>query len=98
MLRVNFISAQGETRTVKFIGSEGVLDMGYDGFTIRHHKMPAAPGIGGWDALTTYPQAMQDELMRQYDQRWSKDQQKSDNAAPTVYTLPEGFDEHLEHF
>jgi predicted dehydrogenase len=98
MLRVNFISAQGESGGVKFIGSEGVLDMGYDGFTIRHHKMPAAPGIGGWDALTTYPQTMQDELTKQYGQRWSPEQQKSVNAAPTVYKLPEGFDEHVEHF
>jgi len=98
MLRVNFISGQGETGTVRFIGSEGVLDMGYNGFTIRHHKMSAAPGIGGWDALTTYPQAMQDELMRQYDQRWSKEQQKNNDAEPTVYQQPEGFDEHVEHF
>jgi len=98
MLRVNFISAQGETSTVKFIGSEGVLEMGYDGFTIRHHKMPAAPGIGGWDALTTYPQAMQDELLKRYDQKWTAEQKKSDNAEPTVYKLPEGYDEHVEHF
>jgi len=98
MLRVNFISGQGETSSVKFFGSEGVLDMGYDGFTIRHHKMPAAPGIGGWDALTTYPQAMQDELRRQYEQRWTSDQQKSVDGEPTVYKLPDGFDEHLEHF
>jgi len=98
MLRVNFISAQGETSTVRFIGSEGVLDMGYNGFTITHHKMPAAPGIGGWDALSTYPQAMQDELMRKYDQKWSKSQQQSNDAAPTVYREPEGFDEHVEHF
>ena len=98
MLRVNFISAQGETSTVKFIGSEGVLEMGYDGFTIRHHKMPAAPGIGGWDALTTYPQAMQDELLKRYDQKWTAAQKKSDKAEPTVYKLPEGYDEHVEHF
>jgi len=100
MLRVNFISGQGETSTVKFIGSEGVLEMGYNGFTIRHRKMPAAPGIGGWDALTTYPQAMQDELMKQYDQRYPAASRSSDsaNAAPTVYRQPEDANEHLDHF
>jgi predicted dehydrogenase len=97
-LRVNFVSGQGETSTVKFIGSEGVLEMGYNGFTIRHHKMAAAPGIGGWDALTTYPQAMQDELKRQYNQRYTAEQQHSSDPAPTVYQLPEGYDEHLDHF
>jgi predicted dehydrogenase len=97
-LRVNFVSGQGETSTVKFIGSEGVLDMGYNGFTIRHHKMSAAPGIGGWDSLTTYPQAMQDELKRQYNQRYTHEQQQPSSPAPTVYELPEGYDEHLDHF
>jgi predicted dehydrogenase len=97
-LRVNFISGQGETGTVKFIGSEGVLDMGYNGFTIHHHKMAAAPGIGGWDSLTTYPQAMQEELKRKYNERYTSDQQKPSTPAPTIYQLPDGYDEHLDHF
>ena len=97
MLRVNFISGQGETSTVKFIGSEGVLEMGYNGFTIRHRKMPAAPGIGGWDALTTYPQAMQDQLTGAYNKRWSPLQRDYNTPAPTVYQLPQGYNEHLDH-
>jgi predicted dehydrogenase len=98
MLRVNFISGQGETGSVKFMGSEGVLDMGNNGFTIRHHKMSAAPGIGGWDALATYPQAMQDELIKRYNQRYSPEDRKDGGASPTEYRNPDGYDEHLDHF
>lgn len=99
MLRVNFISGQGETSTVRFIGSEGVMDMtGYTSFTIHHRKLSEAPGIGGWDALTTYPQAMQDLLMRQYEQKWSPEQRKVSTPAPDVYQLPAGYNEHLDHF
>jgi predicted dehydrogenase len=98
MLRVNFISGQGETSTVKFIGSEGVLDMGYGGFTIHHHKMAKAHGIGGWDAFDTYPKAMQDELMKEYNAKYSEEDKKENNASPTIYKMPEGFDEHVEHF
>jgi predicted dehydrogenase len=98
MLRVNFISGQGETSTVKFIGSEGVLDMGYGGFTIRHHKMPKAHGIGGWDSFETYPKAMQDELMKEYNAKYSADDRKENNLPPTNYRTPDGFDEHAEHF
>jgi len=97
MLRVNFISGQGETSTVKFIGSEGVLEMGYNGFTIHHRKMPAAPGIGGWDSLATYPQAMQDQLTSAYNQRWTPLQRDYNTPAPTVYQLPQGYNEHLDH-
>jgi len=98
MLRVNFISGQGETGSVKFMGSEGVMDMGNNGFTIRHHKMAAAPGIGGWDALATYPQAMQDELLKRYNQRYSPADQKETSVAPTEYQIPDHYDEHLDHF
>jgi len=98
MLRVNFVSGQGESGDVKFIGSEGVMQMENRGFTIRHHKMSAAPGIGGWDALTTYPKAMQDELLKKYNQKYSAEDQKDQTAPPTTYRSPEGYDEHLDHF
>jgi predicted dehydrogenase len=97
MLRVNFISGQGEGGITKFIGTEGVMDMGYNGFTIRHHKISEAPGIGGWDALTTYPQAMQDQLKKAYAQRYTPEQQKYSTPPPTVYQVPDGYDEHLDH-
>jgi predicted dehydrogenase len=97
MLRVNFISGNGETSTVRFIGSEGVLEMGYRGFTITHHKMSKAPGIGGWDALETYPQAMQDELRKAYQAKYSVDDQRVQTSPVTIYRNPDGYDEDLEH-
>ncbi len=60
--------------------------------------MPKAHGIGGWDALTTYPQAMQDELKKQYDQKWSAADQKSLVKPPIKFTKPEGYSEHVDHF
>ena len=33
--------------------------------------MPKAPGFGGYDAVFTYPQAMQDKLKEAYDKKWS---------------------------
>jgi hypothetical protein len=68
------------------------------GFTIRHHKMSKAPGIGGWDSLTTYPQSMQDELIKQYNQRYSPKERAGSNAAPIQYRMPDGYNEHLDHF
>ncbi len=98
MLRVNFISGQGETSTVKFIGSEGVLDMGYEGFTMLQQKMPREHGIGGWDSFDTYPKAMQDELMKAYNQKYTLADKKAITAPAVNYHLPDGFDEHVEHF
>ncbi|HVN58231.1 MAG TPA: Gfo/Idh/MocA family oxidoreductase [Bacteroidales bacterium] len=98
MLRVNFVSGQGEKGVTRFIGNEGVMEMLDSGFTISHSIMSKAPGIGGWDALYSYPQAMQDELMKQYNQKWSAEDQKRPQKPAVSYTAPEDYDEHKEHF
>ena len=98
MLRVNFISGGGDTSVVRYIGSEGVMEKGWDGVKINYSLMPKATGIGGWDSLTTYPQAMQDELMKRYNAKWSADDKKTPTKQSVQYRAPEGNDEHLEHF
>jgi predicted dehydrogenase len=98
MLRVNFISGNGDKGVTRFIGSEGVIDMLDNGFNLTHSIMPKATGIGGWDSFHTYPMAMQQELMRQYNQKYTKEEQGSPVVPPINYIAPEDYDEHLEHF
>jgi predicted dehydrogenase len=98
MLRVNFVSGQGEKGMTRFIGSEGVMEMLDNGFSLTHSIMSKAPGIGGWDALYSYPQAMQDELMKNYNQKYSALEQKRPEKPGFNYVAPEGYDEHKEHF
>jgi predicted dehydrogenase len=97
VLQCNFVSGLGETGSLRFIGSEGVLEMTDNGFTISHHKMSEAPGIGGWDALETYPKAMQDQLVKQYNTRWSSAQREASSKPPTVYKVPDNYNEDLDH-
>jgi hypothetical protein len=98
MLRVNFVSGQGDKGITRFIGSEGVIEMLDNGFKISNSIMSKATGIGGWDAFDTYPKAMQEELMKQYDQKWTAEDKKRPVKPEVNYVAPEGFDEHLEHF
>ncbi len=98
MLRVNFVSGNGGKGVTRFIGSEGVLEMLGNGFNLSHSIMSKAPGIGGWDAIYSYPQAMQDELMKEYNKKYSAEDQKRPTKPGVNYIEPEGFDEHLEHF
>jgi len=98
MLRVNFISGGGDRSVVRFIGSEGVMEKGWDGLKITHSLMPKAPGIGGWDSLTTYPEAMQEELKKRYDAKWTADDKKEPTKPPIQYKVPEGVDAHVDHF
>ena len=96
-LQCNFISGKGDEGALRFIGSEGVLEMTDNGFTIYHHKMSEAPGIGGWDSFTTYPKTMQDQLQQQYNARYTPAQRVGSATPPTVYKLPDGYNEDLDH-
>jgi predicted dehydrogenase len=98
MLRVNFVSGNGDKGVTRFIGSEGVIEMTDDGFIITNSIMSKAPGIGGWDALDTYPKAMQEELLKKYNEKYPKEAQQRPVKPGTKYTAPEGYDEHVEHF
>ena len=98
MLRVNFISGGGDRGSVRYIGSEGVLEKGWDGLKITHSLMPKAPGFGGYDAVFTYPQAMQDKLKAEYDKKWTAADGKIPTKPDIEYKLPDGYDSHVEHF
>ena len=97
-LRVNFVSGEGDTGYTRITGSEGSLDMGWDGFTITRNKMPKAPGIGGWDSLDTYPKEMQQKLLDAYNKKYSKEDQATPELTPITYKSPKDFDEHVAHF
>jgi predicted dehydrogenase len=97
-LRVNFISGNGGKSATRIIGSEGVMDLSGNGVTVGHSLLPKAPGIGGYDALFTYPLAMQEELKKQYNERWSSDDQKRPQKEPVKYSAPEGYNESVDHF
>ncbi|MDB5139767.1 MAG: oxidoreductase [Mucilaginibacter sp.] len=98
-LRVNFISGEGERSSTKIIGSEGVLFMDDDqGFTISKNKMPVAPGIGGWDSLSTFPEAMQKKLMDNYNTKYSAADRQSPSLPGVTYHSPEGYNSSNDHF
>ena len=97
-LRVDFASGNGEKAVTRFVGSEGVMDVTFRSFAVTPHKMSKAPGIGGWDSLDTYPRAMQAELLKRYDEKYSKADQAAISAPPINYQASQGYDEHVVHF
>ncbi len=96
-LRVNFMSGEGETGYTRITGTEGVMEMHDDGFTIKRHKLTKAPGIGGWDSLATYTNEMQKELMDAYNKKYSAEDQAESNLTDLTYAAPENYNEHYDH-
>ncbi len=98
MLRVNFISGQGEKTITRFIGSDGVIDFEGDDFVLNRSKMPEAPGYGGWDSFDTYPEKMQKQIVEEYNKRWTKEQQDAPKFKPIAYKVPDNYDDRFDHF
>ncbi len=96
-LQVNFVSGTGGQEIIKLVGEEGTMELTGGGLKVHHSIMSKAPGIGGWDALGTYPKAMQEKLMAQYKQKWSAEDMKRPTKPNIDYKQPEGFNEHLAH-
>lgn len=97
-LRANFVSGQVDKMTTKYIGSEGVLDFGWNDFTIKRNKMPQAPGIGGWDAMDTYTEAAQKQIMDAYQKKYTEAERKATSLSNITYAAPDGYSDSYDHF
>ncbi len=96
-LRVNFISGAGSTGATKFVGSEGVMTVD-NGVKVNHNILSKAPGIGGYDSLFTFPQALQDRMMAEYNAKWSEADKAKVTRDPVEFTVPAGHNSHVMHF
>lgn len=97
-LRVNFASGAGEKFSMRFIGDEGVMDLLDYEVLLSRNLLPKAPGIGDGDALGTYPLEMQRSLLEAYERRYSEAERTRPLKESIAYRIPEGHNEHYEHF
>jgi predicted dehydrogenase len=96
-LQVNFVSGTGGQEMIKLVGEEGTIELKGNGLTVHHSIMPKAPGIGGYDAVFTYPKAMQDSVMSLYNQKYTADDKKRITKADIDFKAPPGYSDHLDH-
>ncbi|MBD0288042.1 MAG: Gfo/Idh/MocA family oxidoreductase [Flavisolibacter sp.] len=97
-LQVNFISGTGGQEATRFVGSEGVMEVRGNNLNIKHSIMPEAPGFGGYDSVFTFPKAMQEEMQKEYNAKWTEAQRKKPTKEDVVFRAPEGYSDHLDHF
>ncbi len=101
LLKVNLASGaeKVESGKVKFYGTEGVIDFGWNDFTLYRNKFSKSPGFGGWDAYDTYTKAMQQQITEDYKIKFPTEDKKEWPAIK--FSAPEGYDDrydHLVHF
>ncbi|HNP21834.1 MAG TPA: Gfo/Idh/MocA family oxidoreductase [Panacibacter sp.] len=97
-LQVNFISGTGGQEVIRFVGSEGVMEVQGNNLTIKHSLMPEAPGFGGYDSLFTFSKSMQDEMQKEYDAKYTAAQKQRPKKDDVIFKAPVGYSDHLDHF
>ncbi|CCH00387.1 putative oxidoreductase yrbE [Fibrella aestuarina BUZ 2] len=98
--RVNLATGAGGDIHTRLVGTEGVIDIGWNSFVMNRLKRPNAPMYStGYDALFTYPKAMQEEFIRQYEQKYPADQfsRTIKNEPAVAFNTPAGYDDRLDH-
>ncbi|RYY22234.1 MAG: gfo/Idh/MocA family oxidoreductase, partial [Chitinophagaceae bacterium] len=65
---------------------------------ITHSIMPEAPGFGGYDSVFTFSKAMQEEMTKEYNAKWTEAQKRRPKKDDVVFKAPQGYSDHLDHF
>lgn len=97
-LQVNFVSGTGGSELTRFVGSEGIIEVHGNDIVLKHSIMPEAPGFGGYDSVFTFPKALQEEMKKDYDAKWTDAQKKRPTKDDINFKAPQGYSDHLDHF
>ena len=93
-LRVNFVCGGEENEGLTFTGSEGTLDIGWNGLTVNRVPREKEPGL----MIGTFTDAMQKEILEAYRAKYPV----SEPTTPTRvgldrYVAPQGYSDSYDH-
>ena len=94
-LRVNFVDGGEESESLVFTGSEGTMEIGWNGVTVSRVPREKEPGL----TIDTFPEAMQKEIETAYRKKYPLTHA---GGLPPVgyekYVAPEGYSDSYDHF
>lgn len=96
-LRVNLADGSGGRNTTRLVGTEGVIELGWNDFKIRKLKRPIAPGYGGYDSFESFSKAQKDEFVKAYNAKFTADQAKAVREPDVEFKAPANYDDRYDH-
>jgi len=94
-LRVNFVNGGSESEGLTFTGSEGIIEIGWDGVSVDRTPREKAPGY----TVGTFTEAMQNRITEQYEKQYPR---AHPEAKPPVgyekFVAPPGYSDSYDHF
>lgn len=97
--RVNLCDGEGKGEFgLKLVGTNGVITIGWNDFTVQTLKREAAPGFGGYDSYTSFSAEQKKEFQKWYVATYGSEKGGSfTQNEPTKFEAPEGYDDRVDH-
>jgi predicted dehydrogenase len=95
--RVNLADGGTNSTPARFVGTEGVIEMSYQGLKVKNFKRPKAPEFGGYDSVNSFSQAQQDEAKKAYNAMYSEDDKKWNYGKEINFKQPDNYDSRIDH-
>lgn len=95
-MRVNFVDGSESQQSLRLVGTDGVIDMGWDAVKVTQHKISNVPTYGGWDSFSTFTLAQQKEYEKWYKAHYPPARPEM-MEADKEYMAPENYNADLDH-
>lgn len=93
-LRVNFADGSGGGSRIRLVGSDGVIDIGWNNITLRKWRQPSSPGM----SIGDFDESTREEYQDYYAQRYPESRAQIIDPNEFVYRAPDGYDDRYDHF
>ena len=93
-LHVNFVDGGEESEGFTFTGSEGTLEIGWDGITVTRVPRETAPGY----TIESFPRVMQEKILADYQKKYPPHSGETSLGGSEKYVTPKGYSDSYDHF
>jgi predicted dehydrogenase len=95
-MRVNFCDGNKGGEQLRFVGTDGVITLGWNSVKVQRNKTAKHPGYGGWDSFSTFTEAQQKEYEKWYLAKYP--QSKPEIIEPEMeFKAPQGYNTNIDH-
>ena len=100
-LQTDFEDGGGDNSHFRFVGSDGVADVTFDGFKLKRVGIARASTesiLKGYNSVTTFAESEQKAFAAKLAAEPTPPSRESSTSAPADFRVPAGYDARLDHF
>lgn len=96
--RVNLCDGGGNGEFgLKLVGTNGVITIGWNDYTVTTLKRSSAPGYGGYDSYTSFSAEQKKDFQKWYADTYGSEMGGFTKNEPVKYETPKGYDDRVDH-